>query len=355
MAVWKSRNKWWYKFRYRGQSITPEGGFETQAQAKLAEANRRIELSKLPTIPMVFEQLSESRLRDLEQKRDRLYFQDNKALILRLSEHEGWGLKQTITRNDVTDFLDKVAVEVSPQRANKYLAYLKALFNHGLKKGLLEKNPALGIEKYPEDRKHKYVPPINDILAVLLKCRPEQRDYLWTLALTGARCGEINSLTVANVSLDLGYVILRTRKAKGGHAKYRRINIGPTLREILARRISAAEEINSSYVFFHPATGNPFRYRSKFLRNKCEDAEVPEFTYHCLRHFAALTMDQEGTPLADIQAILGHERATTTDIYLSSIQAAKPLATNALETRLRDTYVEAEAKGKKARVTNKGR
>jgi integrase len=359
MSVWKSRNKWFYKFRHNGQPIVSNKGFETQADARLAQAEKKVQLSKMPAIRLDFVRLCEDRLRDLKQKRGKWYLSDNTALTTRLIESEGWGLKKEITEADVTDFLDKVADEISPQRANKYLAYLKALFSHGIKRKLIEGSPAFNVDRYPENRKPKYVPPEADILKVLLICRPEQRDYLWTLALTAARCGEINSLAVASVNLDHGYITLSTRKAKDGVVKYRRINIGVTLREILARRIKAAEEAGSKYVFFHPATAARFNYRSKFLRNKCEDAGVPVFTYHSLRHFAAVTMDREGIPLTDIQAVLGHDRTTTTDIYLSSIQAARPLATNALEAKLRDKYVEAEAKGKKdrkkKRVASEGR
>lgn len=349
MSVWKSRNKWFYKFRHNGEPILSTKGYDTQAEARLAQAERKVELSKTPAIRLDFVRLCESRLSDLKQKRDPWYFSDNSALTTRLVQDEGWGLKKSITEEDITIFLDKIVAETSPQRANKYLSYLKALFTHGVKKRLIDLNPAISVQKYPEDRRPKYVPPEADILKVLLLCSPEQRDYLWTLALTAARCGEINSLAVASVSLDFGHITLSTRKSKTGEVKYRRINIGLTLREILVRRIGAAKEYGSEYVFFNAATGKPFNYRSKFLKNKCKDAKVPGFTFHCLRHFAAVTMDREGIPLTDIQAVLGHDRATTTDIYLSSIQAARPLATNALETKLRDKYVEAEAQGKKDR------
>ncbi len=353
MSVWKARNKWYYKFRHQSQAIISKRGYSTRNEAKLAEAEKRISLAKMPATRMGFAQLSESRLKDLEQKRDHWYFCDNKALILRLSRDEGWGLKNTITRDDITNFLDKILKETSPQRANKYLAYLKALFNHGLKKGFVEINPAWNIEKYPEDRRLKYVPPEKDVIDVLFLCTPEQRDYLWTLALTAARCGEINSLTVANVNLDLGHITISTRKTKGSQVRYRRINIGSTLREILARRIAEAVQCRSEYVFFNKRTGKPFNYRSKFLKNICRKAKVFEFTFHSLRHFAALAMDREGVPLTDIQAILGHGRATTTDIYLSSVQAVRPLATDALENKLRDKYIETVTKGKQSKVANK--
>ena len=77
---------------------------------------------------------------------------------------------------------------MSPQRANKYRAYLSALFN-----SLVNSED---VPRYPEDREPKYVPPIEDVLAVMAKCTPEQRDYLWVLAFTAARCGEIKQTKI---------------------------------------------------------------------------------------------------------------------------------------------------------------
>jgi site-specific recombinase XerC len=41
--------------------------------------------------------------------------------------------------------------------------------------------------------------------------------------------------------------------------------------------------------------------------------------YNILRHRAACNMMARGAVLTDIQHVLGHERTTTTDIYLRSL------------------------------------
>ncbi|MGZ6275680.1 MAG: tyrosine-type recombinase/integrase [Syntrophales bacterium] len=55
------------------------------------------------------------------------------------------------------------------------------------------------------------------------------------------------------------------------------------------------------------------------LRRLCEKAQVRGFTYHALRHYGASKLAEEGVSIPDIQYLLGHQRATTTDIYLQSI------------------------------------
>ena len=51
----------------------------------------------------------------------------------------------------------------------------------------------------------------------------------------------------------------------------------------------------------------------------CKKAKVRVFTFHALRHYGASRLANSGVPIPDIQALLGHQRSTTTDIYLQSI------------------------------------
>jgi integrase len=252
-------------------------------------------------------------------------------MIKQLIEEEGWALLGAVKPKDVERFLRHVALDVSPQRANKYLAYIKALFNKGMALELISYNPAAHIQKFPEPRKAQHIPSLEDIKRVMTVCTEEQRDYLWFLALTACRCGEANSLKRTDVDLAAGMITIGTRKSKDGNIAYRKILMGQALATIVARRIAIAKKSNIDYVFFNSRMDEPFNYRSKFLRNKCVKAKVQPFTYHCLRHFASMAMDRAGVPLTDIQQVLGHQRPTTTDIYLSSIKEVKATATEAIE------------------------
>lgn len=65
-----------------------------------------------------------------------------------------------------------------------------------------------------------------------------------------------------------------------------------------------------------------FIYQDKFLTTLCRNVGVPRFTYHHLRHYTASALAEAGMPLTAIQAILGHEQATTTNIYLQDLGRA---------------------------------
>lgn len=112
-----------------------------------------------------------------------------------------------------------------------------------------------------------------------------------------------------------GDVSLCTRKAKNSDLKEVIVPMNEDLRFVLSRIPRVSER-----VFPNPLTGKPYDHRDKLLGTLCFWADVRPFTYHCLRHFDALTLDSRGAPLTDIQAILGHGQATTTDNYLQSLR-----------------------------------
>jgi len=93
-------------------------------------------------------------------------------------------------------------------------AYLKAVFNYGMKRKLIRENPTNGIEFFPVEKKEKYVPPQEDILKVLFVADSDTRDYLYTIKDTMGRVGEINRLTWSDVHFDSKVVVLYTRKKR---------------------------------------------------------------------------------------------------------------------------------------------
>ena len=141
--------------------------------------------------------------------------------------------------------------------------------------------------------------------------------YLLTLIHTLGRMREVNRLKWEDVDFTRGFVTLYTRKAKSSDLKPVRIPMNKDLREVLNKVPRTTE-----YVFPNPRTGKAYDHRDKLLKGLCEAAGVREFTYHCLRHFGASTLDNGGAPLTAMQSLLGHERPTTTDHYLQSLRGS---------------------------------
>lgn len=316
MTISRHHGKWRYDFwkdglRYR------KGGYETKQQAKIAEAKA---MEEAPRISIDFMKLCSARLESLEAKRTKGYFQANESFIKNLIPR--FATLKRITRDDVEEYLNEVAKQ-SNQKANKHLRYLKALFSHGVEREWFTYNPASKVKPYPVSPRRRYVPPIPDVLKVLASASQEQRYYLLMIIYTAARVREINNLKWSDVYDD--YLVLRTRKARNSDVAERQIPLTDSIRRIL----SGIER--GEYVFLNPRTKKKYGYRSKIMRTLCRTAGVPYFSYHSLRHLSASLLAKERTPLPDIQKILGHQRASTTDIYLRSLGDGLVEATKKLE------------------------
>jgi integrase len=122
------------------------------------------------------------------------------------------------------------------------------------------------------------------------------------------------------------HLILRTRKCKNSNVKKISIPLNQVLKEVLAQIPHDAE-----FVFWNKKTQRAYDYRDKLIPSLCRKANVRRFTLHCLRHFGASRLDNAGVPLCDIQALLGHEAATTTAIYLQSLKGSTVEAVRKLE------------------------
>lgn len=95
----------------------------------------------------------------------------------------------------------------------------------------MEGIPFLHVEK-----KLKYVPSPEDIEKVIAQADPDTQDYLYVIQETMGRMSEVNRLTWEDVNLEEKYVVLYTRKKKGGHLTPRKVPMTSKLFEILERR-----------------------------------------------------------------------------------------------------------------------
>lgn len=163
----------------------------------------------------------------------------------------------------------------------------------------------------------------------------DTQDYLWTIRETMGRVNEINKLTWDDVDLSSRFVVLYTRKKKGGHLTPRKIPMTETLYSILSRRHDKRDP-SLPWVFWHKQKLQPFQNRNRLMSRLCAKAGVRSFGFHALRHAGASIMDMNNVPIGAIQRVLGHENRTTTEIYLHNIGNA--------ERQAIDVYEQARAK-----------
>jgi len=318
MSVFRHQGKWRYEFMGQGERYSRSGS-ETKQPARDAEAEARKDLRKTN---FQFIRLCASRLKDVRARRTNKYLKENAKVVRNLIKR--WKTQRVITKANVVDYLQEVNQARGGFVANKELRFIRALFNHAIAMEWATYNPCTGIKPYPVDSGLKYIPPEADVRKILQKASPTQKAYVLVAIHTLGRSSSINNLRWDDVFDD--HLILRTRKCKNSNVKKISIPLNQVLKEVLAQIPHDAE-----FVFWNKKTQRAYDYRDKLIPSLCRKANVRRFTLHCLRHFGASRLDNAGVPLCDIQALLGHEAATTTAIYLQSLKGSTVEAVRKLE------------------------
>lgn len=180
-------------------------------------------------------------------------------------------------------------------------------------------NPFSRVRKFPENRKARRVPSIEEMQSVLDLADGEVRLFLFTLLHTAARVGELFRMTWQDLDFGRKTVRLWTRKRKGGNLEPNFIPMTDELHEDLTELKRTARSV---FVFCR-ADGQPFKQRIHLMGRLCKRAKVEAFGFHGIRHLSASMLDDAGKPLAQIQAMLRHKNATTTSLYLHSLRGQK--------------------------------
>lgn len=335
---------WMYDFVLNKKRYT-SNYYKTKAEAQRAEALRREEIrnpepgrdSRMIPTDMAFLELVNRRLDHVQAYNSEHHYRVYKSLSKQWVKRWGGLLIHEITQRDIEEFVLKRA-KVSPYTANRELRSLRATFNWARKKGLALINPTEGLEFLPVEKRVKYVPTSEDIDLVIAQADPDTQDYLWVIRDTMGRVSEINRLKWDDINLQGNFLLLYTRKKRGGNLTPRKVPLTTRLHGILKRRFEERDP-SKPWVFWHRyksrKTGGwvegPYKDRKKFMRTLCKKAGVKYFRFHALRHAGASLLDEANVPLGAIQRILGHESRQTTEIYLHSIGRAEQDAIHVLE------------------------
>lgn len=334
MSVYLEKGRGWkYDFVLNGQR-QQKGYFKTKREAQRAEAERKEEIRNPPppeetnTTPtdMAFLELVNLRLDHVKAYNSDHHYRVYKSLAKRWVKL--WGHIQTsqVSSEMVEKFILQRNKSVSAYTANRELRTIRATFNWAVKRRFVLHNPTTDIEFIPVEKRLKYVPSTEDIDKIISVADPDTRDYLWTIRDTMARVSEVNRLTWDDVDLQGAFVILYTRKKKGGHLTPRKVPMTMRLYKIMKRRFESHLK-DVPWVFWHQYTSSktrekkigPYQDRKRIMKSLCSKAGVRYFRFHALRHAGASRLDQNNVPIGTIQRLLGHESRETTEIYLHSI------------------------------------
>ena len=233
----------------------------------------------------------------------------------------------------ILKFLQNQLKDRSGYGANKDRKNLLAGWNWGIKymdPNLPLPNPFL-VEKMPEERSPRYVPPEKDFWKVFNLTEGQDRIMLLTFLHLAARRSELFRLKWSDVDFENLRIRLWTRKRKNGALEPDWLPMTDELNQALA---GWKEEIPikgnkqvficlEKFSFCKDCYGGPFKKRQHFMGKLCEKAGVEKFGFHAIRHFTASSLYNLGCDLSEIQAILRHKSPSTTERYLKSIGIEK--------------------------------
>lgn len=231
--------------------------------------------------------------------------------------------------------------QFSAATISRNIASLKAFYHYMFREGMVREDVS---EKLKAPRIEKKIPEILTMEEVIkLLEQPsgnspkEIRDkaMLELLYATGIRVTELITLKLADVNLQMGFIICRDA------AKERVVPFGKEARSALIKYLDGTrekmmEDPACEYLFAN-CSGQPMSRQGfwKLIKHYAKKAGITaDITPHTLRHSFAAHLVENGADLRSVQEMLGHSDISTTQIYA-----------NMNHNRIREVYAKAHPRG----------
>ncbi len=210
----------------------------------------------------------------------------------------------------------------------RHLATIKMFLRHLHRRGLLRRDVASVIElpkkwnRLPDTVHYEQINSLLDSPRTSDEFHYRDKALLELLYASGMRVGELVSITVDSLNLDIGYL-----RCIGKGNKERIVPIGRpaivAIQDYLRKSRPAFQNGHSGRYVFLSRTGRPLDRSNvwRLVRKYARRVGLNRLHPHTLRHCFATHMLAGGADLRIVQELLGHADPTTTQIYLHVDQA----------------------------------
>jgi integrase len=196
---------------------------------------------------------------------------------------------------------------LAPATLNRYCASLAAVCTWAIQRRIAPRgwvHPCRSISRRTENNARVRFLTSEERERLLLACRGARWPRLYALVLmaltTGARKGELVSLTWADVILDRGVATLHNSKNGDGRAL--------PLVAAVVEELQRFKGADSERVFASSRRSNrPYTFESLWT-NALRTAGIKNFRFHDLRHSCASMLAASGASLLEIADVLGHRQ-----------------------------------------------
>jgi integrase len=219
-----------------------------------------------------------------------------------------------ITHSDIEALHRDITVtRGTPVRANRVIEVVRRAFNLAIRWDWVDKNPASGQQRNPEEKRQRYLSPedLSRLSAALTAHhQPVSANAIRLLMLTGARKSEVLGATWEMFDLETG---VWTKPS--AHTKQRREHRVPVSANALALLRRMRETAVGPYVFPGRSPDQPLTDVKRSWAAVCKAAGITGARIHDLRHSFASLLVSGGASLPMIGAMLGHTQVQTTQRY----------------------------------------
>ena len=227
-----------------------------------------------------------------------------------------WSNKKisTLTKDYIGQFYIKIKENHGLYASNRLLSLLKIVFNKAIEWGWEGKNPTVGIKKFKEKSRDRFLQ--LDELPRFYKALFEEenttiRDYIFMSLMTGARKSNVLSMRWDEVNLHNNIRQWRIPETKNGEALT--IPLHDDAVELLKAR---KEQVKSDWVFpSETSKSGHLEEPKKGWKRILDRAGIKDLRLHDLRRTYGSWQAMTGSSTAIIGKSLGHKNKNTTAIY----------------------------------------
>jgi integrase len=224
------------------------------------------------------------------------------------------GMKVAAVSHAGVDAWHRKLGDRAPTHANRTLALLSKMFSLAIRWGWRTDNPCRGIERNPENKRHRYLSPaeLTRLAAALVGLRDvNAANAVRLLLLSGARRGELLAAKWTDIDLDAAVWIKPAATTK--QATLHRVPLSEAACQVLTE-MRAGGDHEATWLFPARGGGHRLHINDAWIKLR-QAANLPDVHLHDLRHTYASVLASAGLSLPIIGRLLGHTTAQTTMRY----------------------------------------
>lgn len=283
---------------------------------------------------MTFEELFELYMERFSRKYKRSWKYDEREVSKHLSHFYKRKIS-TIRNEEIHKLHTELGEKSGIYQANRILERIRAIYNKGIEWGWNGRNPALGVKKYREKSRDRFLLP-EEVSRFFESLAKEEnvtaRDFILMALLTGARKGNVLAMQWSEINFQ--HAIWRIPDTKNGDPH--NVTLSPQAMQILDKRkkVQLLTEQESIYVFPGDGAGGHLADPKKAWYRLLQEAKIENLRIHDLRRTLGSWQALQGTSTAIIGKSLGHKSQQSTAVYerltLEPVRHSVQSATEAL-------------------------